>query len=240
MNRICSGNTQNKIGKPVEMMSRIIYNICDIKGGGIVDSGYTQEMRERILSAEDGSVFVASDFADIADTATIRQSLQRLFQTGVLRRIIRGVYEKPKFSQLLDEYVAADPDAVAKALARSYHWTIAPCGNTALNLLGLSTQVAAVWSYISDGPYKTYEWNATKLEFRHRTNKEITGLSYMTILVIQALKTLGKSNVTPEVIQILSQKLTDTDKQACLKEAAESTDWVYDTIRQICGGENVQ
>jgi hypothetical protein len=25
-----------------------------------------------------------------------------------------------------------------------------------------------------------------------------------------------------------------------LKEATESTDWVYDTIRQICGGEKVQ
>ena len=43
------------------------------------------------------------------------------------------------------------------ALAHSYHCTIAPCGNTALNLLGLSTQVTAVWSYISDEPYKTYE-----------------------------------------------------------------------------------
>ena len=28
--------------------------------------------------------------------------------------------------------------------------------------LGLSTQVTAGWSYISDGPYKTYEWNSTK------------------------------------------------------------------------------
>ena len=55
-----------------------------------------------------------------------------------------------------------------------------------------SAAVTAVWSYISDGPYKTYEWNSIKLEFKHRTNKEITGLSYMTILVIQALKT-GKS-----------------------------------------------
>lgn len=86
-----------------------------------------------------------------------------------------------------------------------------------MNLLGLSTQVTAVWSYISDGPYKTYEWNSTKLEFKHRTNKEITGLSYMTSLVIQALKTLGRSNVTPEVIQMLSEKLTDKDKQACLE-----------------------
>ena len=122
-------------------------------------------------------------------------------------------------------------------MARCYHWTIAPCGNTALNLLGLSTQVTAVWSYISDGPYKTYEWNSTKLEFKHRTNKEITGLSYMTSLVIQALKTLGRTNVAPEIIQTLSEKLSEAEKQACLKEATESTDWVYDTIRKMCGGD---
>ena len=202
-----------------------------------MDNGYMQEIRARILAAEDGAVFVAPDFADIADTATIRQGLKRLYQSGIIRRIIRGIYEKPKYSKLLDEYVAADPDAVAKALARCYHWTIAPCGNTALNLLGLSTQVTAVWSYISDGPSKTYEWNSTKLEFKHRTNKEITGLSYMTSLVIQALKTLGRTNVTPEIIQTLSEKLSEAEKQACLKEATESTDWVYDTIRKMCGGD---
>ena len=202
-----------------------------------MDNGYMQEIRARILAAEDGAVFVAPDFADIADTATIRQGLKRLYQSGIIRRIIRGIYEKPKYSKLLDEYVAADPDAVAKALARCYHWTIAPCGNTALNLLGLSTQVTAVWSYISDGPHKTYEWNSTKMEFKHRTNKEITGLSYMTSLVIQALKTLGRTNVTPEIIQTLSEKLSEAEKQACLKEATESTDWVYDTIRKMCGGD---
>lgn len=200
-------------------------------------NGYMSGIRERVLSAEDGTVFVTSDFADIADTNTIRQSIYRLVNDGTLRRILQGVYEKPKYSKLLEEYVAADPDAVAKALARSYHWTIAPCGNTALNLLGLSTQVTAVWSYISDGPYKTYEWNSTKLEFKHRTNKEITGLSYITSLVIQALKTLGRSNVTSDIIKTLSEKLSDDEKQACLKEAAESTDWVYDTIRKICGGD---
>lgn len=200
-------------------------------------NGYMSGIRERVLSAEDGTVFVTSDFADIADTNTIRQSIYRLVNDGTLRRILQGVYEKPKYSKLLEEYVAADPDAVAKALARSYHWTIAPCGNTALNLLGLSTQVTAVWSYISDGPYKTYEWNSTKLEFKHRTNKEITGLSYITSLVIQALKTLGRSNVTSDIIKTLSEKLSDDEKQACLKEASESTDWVYDTIRKICGGD---
>ncbi len=202
--------------------------------------GYMQEVRERVLTAEDGSIFIASDFADIADSNTVRSALYRLVQNGSLRRILNGIFEKPKFSRLLNECVAADPDAVAKALARSYHWTIAPCGNTALNLLGLSTQVTAVWSYISDGPYKTYSWNNTKLEFKHRTNKEITGLSYTTILVIQALKTLGRENVTSKTVRILRSRLSEEDKAAMLIEAAESTDWVYDTIRQICGGAKRQ
>lgn len=198
-------------------------------------NGYSRQIQERISNAVEGTVFVSSDFADIADTETIRRNLNRLTQAGMVRRILKGIYEKPEYSEMLKEYVAADPDAVAKALARSYHWTIAPCGNTALNLLGLSTQVTAVWSYISDGPYKIYEWNSTRLEFKHRTNKEITGLSYMTILVIQALKTLGKMNVTSKTVQALQSRLSEEDKVAMLKEAAQSTDWVYNTIRQIAG-----
>ncbi|WP_418747192.1 DUF6088 family protein [Frisingicoccus sp.] len=198
-------------------------------------NGYSRQIQERISNAVEGTVFVSSDFADIADTETIRRNLNRLTQAGMVRRILKGIYEKPEYSEMLKEYVAADPDAVAKALARSYHWTIAPCGNTALNLLGLSTQVTAVWSYISDGPYKIYEWNSTRLEFKHRTNKEITGLSYMTILVIQALKTLGKMNVTSKTVQALQSRLSEEDKAAMLKEAAQSTDWVYNTIRQIAG-----
>ena len=109
-----------------------------------------------------------------------------------------------------------------------------------MNLLGLSTQVSAVWTYISDGPYKTYEWNTTKIVFKHRTNKEITGLSYTTVLVVQALKTLGRKNVTPDIMQTLSTRLNDTEKSTLLKEAAKSTDWVYDTIRKLSGSENAQ
>ena len=202
-----------------------------------MNNGYTEQIRDRIINAPEGSVFVNSDFADIADNNTIKQSINRLIQEGVLRRVIRGVFEKPKYSKLLGEYVAADPDAVAKALARCYHWTIAPCGDTALNMLGLSTQVTAVWSYISDGPYKTYEWDKTKIEFKHRTNQEVTGLSPMTILVIQALKTLGKEHVDEKTIRMLSRRLNEDEKAALLAEGAEATDWIYTVIKEICKGE---
>ena len=201
-----------------------------------MDNGFMKSIRDRVLAAEDGSVFTSSDFADIADTGTIRQSLNRLVQDKILRRIIRGVFEKPKYSKLLGEYVAVSPDAVAQALARSYRWTIAPCGDTALNILGLSNQVTAVWSYISDGPYKTYEWDHVKIEFRHRTNREITGLSYMTSLVIHGLKALGKERISSETIERLSARLSESEKTALLRESSESSDWVVDTVRKICLG----
>lgn len=202
-----------------------------------MDRNYAEQIRQRIEKSPEGMVFIGADFADIADTETIRRNLNRLTQVDMIRRVLNGIYEKPKYSELLQEFVAIDPDAVARALARNYHWTIAPSGNTALNLLGLSTQVSAVWTYISDGPYKTYEWNSTKIVFKHRTNKEITGLSYITVLVVQALKTLGRKNVTSEIVKALSNRLSDSEKSTLLKEATSSTDWVYDTIRKLQGSE---
>ena len=196
--------------------------------------GYTQQIKNKIEQSPDGTVFIHSDFARIAGRETVRRSLNRFIQGGHLRRILNGVYEKPKYSQLLHEYVAVDPDAVAKAIARNFHWTIAPCGDATLNLLGLSTQVPSVWVYISDGPYRKYPCGNITIEFRHRTNREISGLSYMTRLLVQALKALGKERITQEVIGFLSDKLTSEEKRAALQEAAESTDWIYDTIKKIC------
>ena len=196
--------------------------------------GYSARIQERIQAAEDGTIFISSDFTDIADSETVRRNLNRLTHASSLRRILKDVYEKPRYSWLMQEYVSADPDAVAKALARNYHWTIAPCGNTALNLLGLSTQVTVSWSYVSNGPYRTYEWDGIRLQFRHRTNREIFGLSPMSSLVVQALKAIGKDAVTPEIIAQLSARLTDAEKADLLTEAKESTVWVYTCIRQIC------
>lgn len=179
-------------------------------------------------------IFVASDFADIADINTIRQVLSRQEQAGKIYRIIRGVYYYPAFSQLLNEYEAPSPHHVAMALARKYGWTIAPSGNTALNQLGLSAQVSSKWSYISDGPYNQFEFGTVELEFKHRSNKDISGLSYKTATVIQALKALGKEHIDDNTISQLQKLLTSEEKTILLQEAKQSTAWVYGFIKKIC------
>ncbi len=193
-----------------------------------------QLIKDRINKSEIGTVFVATDFVDISDKTSINTYLTRLDEEKLLQRIMRGVYYKPEYNDFLGEYVAPEPDAVAHALARNFGWTIVPCGDTALNLLGLSTQIPAAWVYVSDGTYKEYTYEQTTIKFKRTTNKEISKLSYKTALVVQALKALGKESVDDAVLTKLKNNLTDSEKQALLTEAKAATSWIYEYIKLIC------
>lgn len=193
-------------------------------------------IRDKIISAAAGTVFVATDFVDISDKTSVNTYLTRFEEEGIIRRVLRGVYEKPEYNEFLDEHVAASPDKIAHALARNYGWTIVPCGDTALNLLGLSTQIPAAWVYVSDGTYKEYDYEQITIKFKHTTNKEISKLSYKTALVVQALKALGKENVDDTVIVKLKSTLTKEEKETMLIEAKAVTSWIYEYIKTICRG----
>ena len=195
---------------------------------------YLNEIRNRIKAEKYGSVFVATDFADIAENVKIGVCLSRLEEEKTLLRIMRGVYYKPEYSTLLGEYIAPAPDAVAHAIARNFGWTIVPCGDTALNLLGLSTQVPAVWSYVSDGAYKEYSFDSTTIKFKRTTNKEISKLSPKTALVIQAIKALGKEHVTDEIIEKIRSETSAGERTTMRKEAQYATAWIYGIIKVIC------
>ena len=151
----------------------------------------------------------------------------------------RGVYIKPRYSTLLNQSVPARSDDVAKAMARNFGWTIVPCGDTALNRLGLSTQIPAVWSYVSNGPYRSYTVDGIKLQFKHTDRKsEIIGLSEKTALVIQSLRAIGKENLTQKDIKRLTGKLDEAEKSRLLLEGQRAAAWIYEAIKRICKGEN--
>ena len=195
------------------------------------------EIKRNILNAENGTVFVAVDFVNITDKKTVNMSLLRLEEEKLIVRIIRGVYYKAEYNEFLQEYIVPNPDKVAHALARNFGWTIVPCGDTALNILGLSTQVPAAWSYVSDGTYKEYTYDNTTIKFKRTTNKEISKLSYKTALIVQALKALGKDNIDDTIINKLKNDLTDEEKTTALLEAKAATSWIYEYIKQISKGD---
>lgn len=197
---------------------------------------YLNQIRNIIAKSENGSVFVSTDFTDITDKKTVNMALLRLADEGLVKKILFGVYCKPEYDELLGETVAPSPNKVAHTLARNFGWTIVPCGDTALNLLELSTQVSSQWVYVSDGAYKEYSFGSTVIKFKRTTNKEISKLSYKTALTIQALKALGKDNVSEQIICRLKKVLSEEDKEKMLTETKSVTSWVYEYIKAICKG----
>lgn len=179
-------------------------------------------------------VFIANDFLEIAEYETVRRALNRLTDCGTIQKIMRGLYYNPRYSVLLKEYEAPYPHQAALAIARKFNWNIAPSGTTALNMLGLSTQVSAKWSYISDGAYKKFPIGNITIEFKHRNNREITGMSYETALIIQGIKALGKDKINREIIEKLRSNLNVDEKHKLLEEAKPTVRWIYQVIRNIC------
>ena len=192
------------------------------------------QIKEIIDQADSEAVFVASDFSQIAPINTVRQCLSRLEKSQQIVRIMRGVYYQPAYSELLQEYEAPSPYHVALALARKFGWAIAPSGAAALNMLGLSTQVPTHWSYVSDGPYRTFSLGNITIEFRHCSSKEISGMSAKTALVIQVIKALGKENLDERSIQRIRRILSAEERTAVLEEAKYTTAWIYEAIKTIC------
>lgn len=192
------------------------------------------DIKDRIQDADDGTVFLTSDFRDLASAATIRQCLGRQTQEKTLRRVLDGVYEKPAYSTLLGEYIPTDPEKVAYAIARGYRWEIAPSGDVALNKLGLSTQVPAVWIYISSGPYRKFSWDNVTISFKHRTNRQITGMSELSVMVTEAITALGKERIDDTVIKKLRDRLPLEKRQQLLNEASDVSEWIYEVIRKVC------
>ena len=200
---------------------------------------YKEKILDRINTLKDGHVFIANDFFDIAGYETIRSALNRLVENNEITRIMKGIYFKPRYIEIIDEYTTPSIDEVANAIARKYNWTIAPSGNTALNILGLSTQVPAIWSYISDGRYAKFTVGNTMIEFKRRTNGDISKMSTMTAMIIQAIKAIGKDNVTENEINFLKAKISPQDKEELLYNAKSTSVWVYYIIMKICEVEHV-
>ena len=116
--------------------------------------------------------FSQKDFLDLGSRASIDLALHRLLKKKKIRRVIRGIYDYPKFSKTLEQYLSPDIDKVTQALSRKFGWHTQPSGSTALNILGLSTQVPGKYIYLSDGPNRNYTINKIPIAFQYTPTKE--------------------------------------------------------------------
>ena len=187
---------------------------------------------ENIMSENQGKIYSIHDFYNLGTKNTIKSALYRLNEEGKITRLIDGLYTKPKFSEILNEYSYPDANAVAEKIAIKFSWTISPSGDTALNNTGLSTQVPNEYVYISDGPYREYLYRNKKIIFKHTANRNITSYSKELSILIQAIKAIGKDNISDGDIQKLAY-FSKNINEDLLKDTLKLPLWIQEVLERI-------
>ncbi len=100
----------------------------------------SKKIESTIKQTEKGKLIFISDFSGLGNYDTVRKSLQRFVNKGLIVRISKGIYYIPKKDSVLGNLFPT-AEEIAKAIAKRDKARIIPTGAYAQHLLGLSTQI---------------------------------------------------------------------------------------------------
>jgi hypothetical protein len=189
------------------------------------------QIMKRARAGGRGGVFTPSDFLDVAGRAAVDQALSRLVRGGKLRRLARGLYDFPKLHPKLGPLSPAPYD-VAQALARETGSQVQIAGARAANALGLSTQVPAKNSYLTDGPSRRVVLGKRVVDLRHASPKHLIAPGSFAGTVVQALRHLGPVRAT-DVARVAGRRLSASDKKTLATGAVRAPAWMRPTLLSI-------
>ncbi|MDE6340543.1 MAG: hypothetical protein K2K97_12310, partial [Muribaculaceae bacterium] len=149
------------------------------------------------------SVFFISDYADFGATETIRKVLHEAVISGLLEKAGHGIYIKPKVSRF--GKVPVPLEKIAREIADRDKSKILPTGNTAANLIGLSTQVPMNLSYITTGSTRTIKIGERKISFRHASPKNFAARGSVIPLLVQGIREIGEENISGSECKAIKQ-----------------------------------
>ena len=188
------------------------------------------QVRSRIYGHGRGWVFTHRHFQGVGSTDAIESALRRLRQEGVIRLLARGLYDYPVQHSVLGT-VAPSADAVARALAGRDAIRLQPSGAYAANVLGLSEQVPSRIVFLTDGPSHRVKLGKQEIILKQTVPRNVAAAGRKGGTVIQALRYLGKDQVTDEVRAILRRQITDEDRPALLRDLVHAPAWIADLLR---------
>ena len=157
-------------------------------------------LRERIEALPEDSVLFRTDFPEY-HSEFVGGTLAELTQEGMLVKLAQGVYAKPRISRF--GLVLPSVDKIAQAIAARDNAEVLPSGMTALNVLGLSTQVPMKYSYLTTGSERIIKLKNQEIRLKRGVPKNFCYETKLIALLVQALKTLKQQNVGEEELQVI-------------------------------------
>ena len=210
----------------------------------MTDSATPTTLPARVLdriSAEPSKVWTPGDFADVGSREAVDKALQRLAKSGELRRIERGLYDKPRLNKLTGKRSAPDYRAVIEAVARRDKARFVVDGMTAANTLGLTNAVPAKIEVLVDARLKPIELGNQRIVFKHAAPSRLYWAGRPGMYLVQALHWLhdamqGEAERS-KVDRIIRKFLTDKEDGPKLIEdlrigLSAMPIWMQDILRK--------
>jgi hypothetical protein len=185
-----------------------------------------------VRQSDAGTVFTPDTFAQVGSRAAIDKSLQRLVARKEVRRLSRGLYDKPRQDELLGT-LWPSVEAVVEAVAGKDMLRTQPAGVYAANMLGLSEQVPAKVMVLTDGISRTVKAGPMEISFKRTTPRQMAGAGRLSGLLIQAFKSLGEHHITPTRIQRLRQQIPLAERAKVLDDIALAPAWMRAFLREV-------
>jgi Family of unknown function (DUF6088) len=142
---------------------------------------------DRMIQKAPFAAWTPQDFLDLGSREAVDQALHRLNRGGDIRRIARGLYDKPQANSLTGQPTLPDPRAVVDALARRDQARILVDGMTAANDLGLSDAVPARIVVHTDARLKPIKLGKLQIDFKTTAPSKLYWAGRPAMRVVQAL-----------------------------------------------------
>jgi hypothetical protein len=170
-----------------------------------------QLILDRLGQAQSGGVWTPVDFLDLGNRDAVDKTLQRLAQTGQLRRIDRGLYDVPRINTLTKKSAVPDYRQIIDAVARRDQVRMLVDGLTAANDLGLTTAVPSHVVIHTDARRRSIQLDRLKIDFKHTAPSRLYWAGRPAMRVVQALHWLKDTLSTDRdrVVARLSSVLND-------------------------------
>jgi hypothetical protein len=189
-------------------------------------------MLRRVQAHPSGWVFTPDVFLDLGSRQAVDTILSRLTSGGQVRRLARGLYDRPRCHPklgLLDPTV----EAVGEALKGRDAIRLQPSGAYAAHLLGLTDQVPMRVVYLTDGPSRTVNLGGREITLKRTTPRNMALAGRISGTVSQALRWLGKEHVNDQTVAALQARLTEGDRQVLMADIRYVPAWVGEVFRAI-------
>lgn len=186
---------------------------------------------KKIKKAGRGSLFFNEDFLSFGTSKAVAKALERLVNRGEISRVARGIYSRLEIDPILGP-IKPSTEAIAEAIRRRDKARIIPSGTLALVAFGLSTQIPMNAVYLTDGAARTISIGKRKIIFKKASPKNLATIGKISGLAIQAMKEIGREQITENEIEKILSTLLKEDPYKLEHDIRLAPEWIRIIMRR--------